>query len=246
MPLPAQVHTLRLGEHELSCRFRYSGTPELLASFCTPGGDPSNALSVLPSEWAFWSGTIGAPDAHAEYSLFSIVASDALLAKGCCLLHAAAFSFRGRAWLICAHPGVGKSTQLRLLQELWPGEFSVICGDRPLLQPSESGFLVCPTPWNGKENWHGADAAPLAGILCLSRAEKDELLRLPPRGLVLPLFDSLICSRETEDLVRQMAAFENSLLEAVPGFAFRDADIPSSAVMLHDMLLSFEENADEI
>ena len=240
------IYTLSLGDRAISIRLRFPQTAALFCSFCAPGGDSEGAVSVLPSAWEYWEQEIGKVDAHAEFSLFSASASDALLPFGCCLVHGAAFRFRGRGWIICAPPGVGKSTQLRLLQELYPGEFSVICGDRPLLVPTGDGFLVCPTPWNGKENWHGADAAPLAGLFLLSRADRDEISLIRARDAASPVFKSLVSSFETEELVRQAAAFENSLLKSTPVYSFQDHDIPSSTILLHDTLLKHEVNENEV
>ncbi len=231
----------------LSCRFLYPETVRLLDKYILNPTTHCGDVYVRPYEWDFWS-TTGKPiNAEAEGSLLCSACSDALLLSGRCLIHAAAISFHNQSWLITAPPGIGKSTQVRTLQALYPGEFKVICGDRPALQFVESGqFIVHPTPWNGKENWFGAPAAPLAGILCLERGTKTTIERLAPRDAVLSVFSALICSRETENIIRLLAAFEDALLKSVPVYRYVNGGVPDSCHFLYQSLFAKEGEPDEL
>ena len=156
-------------------------------------------------------------------------------------MHAAAFRDEEKAWLIAADPGVGKSTQIRTLQELYPGTFSVVCGDRPVLQLMEDGMvMVHPSPWNGKEFWGGADAAPLAGIICLRRGEEDAVHMLRRKDAVIPVYGSLIHTAICEDIIRRAAAFADALLQGVPVWDFVNRDIPGSTELLYQKVLREE------
>lgn len=174
-----------------------------------------------------------------EASFLTSFCSDYLLHYNRCIIHAAAFRNSRKAWIIAADPGVGKSTQIRTLQELYPGAFSVICGDRPVLELSEDGdVIVHPSPWNGKEFWGGADAAPLAGIICLSRGESDSVTPVKPKHAALPVYRSLIHTAIDEETIHIAASFADELLHRVPVWNFINRDIPGSTRLLYQEVLA--------
>lgn len=176
---------------------------------------------------------------YTEYSLITEYFGDALLRRNRLIVHAAALRFRDHAWLICGHPGAGKSTQTKLLQELCPGEFSVICGDRPILDFSADGqILVHPSPWNGKENWHGAAAAPLKGMILLERGPENRLLSLTENEAAIPMYYNLIHSGTEQETILQAARMETTLLNAVPIWSLTSNTIPDSTRMLLESVFS--------
>ena len=198
---------------------------------------PIAELSVKEADWLSMQKK-GLPRCgQIEISIMTALASDVLLTYNRMILHAAAFSFQERAWLIAGAPQVGKSTQVRYLMDLYPDKFSVICGDRPILQLPENGnIIVHPSPWNGKENWHGAPAVPLEGILCLKRSETTHIRRLKPREAVLPVFSALISTRDSEGSIRKLAEMETALLESVPVYEYHNGGVPDSTRILYRFL----------
>lgn len=234
-------YTLTLAGVGVNCRFRYAATADYFGSRWLTAGASGAAAEITEPEWNYWRREFGEENAYAEYTFFSYAASDELLSHSRCIFHSVALRFRDKAWLICAGPGVGKSTQLRCLQELYPGEFSVICGDRPALDCSREGeVLVCPSPWNGKEGWHGAEAAPLAGIICLKRGEENEVYPLNKRDAVLPVYNSVFHSRETEENIRLAAAIADKLLNSAPVWQMVNKGIPDSTRLLYKTVFSGE------
>ena len=173
-----------------------------------------------------------------EASYLSGKCSDALLDQGICLIHAAAVRFQDRAYLFAAAPGVGKSTQVKTLMELYPGEFSVICGDRPALKLEADGSVtVHPTPWNGKEGWGGAPSAPLEAVFFLKRGEQTAFRQLSVRKAVIPTWEALIQTSITEEKIRCAADFASALLKSVPTWEYINGGIPDSCRILYDQLL---------
>lgn len=234
-------HTIELGGVPLTVRVEYRESGDYFARYEVDNAAPAAVLSASEEDWRYMQRSGFARCAHTEVGILTATASDALLPYDRMILHAAAFSFRGRAWLIAAAPGVGKSTQLRYLRELYPGEFSVICGDRPVLQRRDDGsFLVYPSPWNGKENWHGAPAAPLAGILCLRRGETTSITVMKNRDAVIPVFASLISAHETEETIRRLSALEDALLRAVPVYEYVNGGVPDSTRYFYHFLTEGE------
>lgn len=238
----AYSHTVSLGGIALRLKLHFAEAAELFAPW-DAGGVPAAELAVSESEWTYLRSSVGvAFDAQSEASILTACCSDALLPYDRCIMHAVALRFRDQAWLIAAPSGVGKTTQARVLQELWPGEFSVICGDRPVLRlTDDGGVYVHPSPWNGKENWYGAAAAPLAGIVFLQRGDYDDAYQIKRRDAVIPCLQALIYSGVSEDVIRRAAAFTDQLLRRVPAYRLQSENVPGSTKLLYEEIIRRED-----
>ena len=296
------------------------------------GTDP---VCLSPDDWDYYCSRGSVPSPQAEFSLLTAPFSDALMDFDRLILHGVALRWRDRAWLICGVPGVGKSTQARFLQELRPGEFGVICGDRPILEfrqglppggkvapqgpdegpsvpssappvsprhserseesaspvlghserseesvppvqtspacrgttvrgtvvdfnavaaaeqpqlastsrgpasrPVEGSILVHPSPWNGKENWHGADAAPLAGLILLQRGDENRLTALSPREAAIPTYAQVIQTCKDPEKIRKAADLITCLVNAVPIWQLTTHQVPASTHLLLESVFS--------
>ncbi len=306
----SQVWSVTLAGVELPCVFRFPDTRRYFSAL------PSRKEAALPDPVCIregeWRDAVKAmpANAHTEYSVLTASFGDALLDFDRMILHGVALRRGDRAWLICGNSGVGKSTQARKLQELRPGEFSVICGDRPILQfchserseesvpiprpserseesvpaprpsergeesvpalrhserseesvpaprPSERGeesvpalrhserseesvpILVHPSPWNGKENWHGAPAAPLAGVIILKRGEENTVTPLPPAAASLAMFQFVIQTYWEKERILAAARRTEELLQSVPVWRMTSHELPDSTSLLLETVFS--------
>lgn len=199
---------------------------------------PGAPVSIPETDWQEYLQSGMEDCAHTEYSMLTAHCSDALLAFDCVILHAAALRWRDRSWLIIAPSGVGKSTQTRNLQALLPGEVSVICGDRPVLERCGGAFRVHPSPWNGKENWHGAEAAPLGGLILLRRGPENRLYALREDEAILNLYVAFIQTSASVEAVTKVADLEDGLLRAVPTWLLVSDTVPDSTRCLVDGIFS--------
>ncbi len=147
-----------LGGIPLGFSFQYADTSKYLRRFTTSSKNVADSqVSVSQQEFDDWAAAGNKIDAFAEFCLLCQQASKRLFDADRCIFHAAAIRWRGRAWLIAGGSGVGKSTQCRILLELWPDEFTIINGDKPVLECRKDGSVrVYPSPWNGKEGLGGA------------------------------------------------------------------------------------------
>ena len=265
-------YTLTLGGVALRCRLRYPETAAYFDAFAPSGAaspcvEASEPVSIPDRDWSEALREGMTDDAHSEFSMLTNYCSDALLRYDRVILHAAALRWRDGAYLICAPSGTGKSTQAGALQALRPGEFGVICGDRPVLEfrlsapchseqseesvssvpfhrhserseesasPVPAPILVHPSPWNGKENWHGAEAAPLAGLILLSRGPENRLTALTDREAALTMYQHFLQSAWVPENIRRVAALETRLLRAVPIWLLESDQVPDSTRLLLD------------
>lgn len=231
-------------------------------------------VCLTPEDWSWYCslGSVASP--QSEYSLLTAPFSDALMDFDRLIIHGVALRWHDKAWLICGFSGVGKSTQARCLKELRPGEFSVICGDRPILefrnserseasapsvaahsvrqeshplagnvslQPTDevhNEIIVHPSPWNGKENWYGAEAAPLAGLILLERGEENRLDFLTEREAAIPVYTQVIQTTALEKRICQSAALITRLLKTVPVWRLTTHQVPDSTKLLLETVFS--------
>ena len=219
---------------KIRLELKFAETADTFREFKIVDTAVATQVKLTELDWKLLSMDGYEPDAHIEYSGLTAPISDALLPFDRCVIHAAAVRYRDRAWLLAGPSGVGKSTQIRSLQSLEPGAFGVICGDRPVLELREDGsVMVWPSPWNGKENWYGAEAAPLAGIILIQRGEESKVELLSPRDAVVPVYAQLIQTGESVETMQLAARFEDRLLQAVPTHRLTASDIPTSGQALY-------------
>lgn len=159
----------------------------------------------------------GEEDAYVEYKSLINLTSRAILPFGSCLFHAAAFRWKGYAWLMTGPSGIGKTTQYRNWKRIFRDELEMISGDIPLLELMEDGgILVRPTPWNGKERIRGKRSSPLGGIVVLEQAEMDSMELMAPEESALPVFRQFAVRPDTEEQIRKLEFLENQLLGSCP------------------------------
>ena len=234
-------YRLRLAGVELNCGFAFEETPCYFGQYCRGPFSGRGSLAIPEWYWDVWQERIGPKDPHNEYSAMAAVCSAALTAFDRCVIHAAAIRFRDRAWLISAPSGVGKSTLVRTLQEMWPDRFGVISGDRPVLELCQTETVVHPSPWNGKEGWHGAPSAPLAALVLLERGDEDRLIALSPGEAALSVYTLLLQIAEDTHMLRRMGEMEEKILMSAPVWRLKDRDPVAAAKLLYAMM-----NGDEI
>ncbi len=213
------VYDWKLAEHPVLVSFLDPSTRYFLKPLPKRSNAPLSQLSVTPEILEIGRRNLepGSSNAYIEYRCLISVSARYLLRFHACVFHAAAFFWRGRAWLLAAPPGTGKTTQYLNWQRLFPGEIRMISGDMPILEAKEDGSVwVYPSSWNGKENIFGAPAAPLGGLVLLEQGKEDRMLPFPPREAVIPLLQQFMVIPETEEEILQLTSLLERVLLAVP------------------------------
>ena len=223
----------------LGLRFNYPETKDYLRHYLLSEEDalPSEIVSVSDQEFSDWKKAGNQLDSYAEFCLMCMPVSETLLRHGRCVFHAAAIQYAGRAWLIAAGSGVGKSTQCRNLMSMWPKEFSVINGDKPILERQSGGtIIVHPSPWNGKEGWKGDDAAPLGGIILLRRGNENSIVVSSTKESAARVFVSIFQSYREEYVIQLAGSFAEDLVKSCPIRLLTSHDVPASTELLYSWL----------
>ena len=175
-----------------------------------------------------------------EYILMAR-ASSFLLPRRRVLFHGVSFVWRGRAWIITALSGVGKTTQLRHWQRLFPEEIRIINGDKSVLSwEDDCSFRVWPSPWTGKEGDAGTLDAPLAGIVLLRQADHNAIRRIEPRESVMEIFQQFLVLDEDPRDLRLTGAMEDALLRQTPVWLLENLGDEDSARLTYETLSEYE------
>ena len=104
--------------------------------------------------------------------------------------------------------------------------------------PPQWDVTVHPSAWNGKENWHGAEAAPLAGLILLERGEKNRIVSLRPKEAALEMYTHFIQTGRDEKNLCRVAELETRLLSSVPIWRLSTNEVPASTELLLEAVFS--------
>lgn len=94
------------------------------------------------------------------------------------LFHGSVIDFKGKAYVITASSGVGKTTHTRLWLSEFGDEVSIINGDKPIIRFIDGVPYACGTPWMGKEGFGKNAMRELGGFVFLSRGEKNKAFEI--------------------------------------------------------------------
>ena len=239
---------IELAAQRLRLALRLPETAVFFENFITARDCPDYDVSVPDEDLPLCREITadGSLTPYAEYFLFISRISQFLLKYARVVIHGVAFLWRGRAWLITAPSGVGKTTQLRHWQRLWPDEIQIISGDKPVLELKADGsFWLHPSPWPGKEGCRGTACGKLGGIVLLEQADYNAIRRLPPQESVLRVFQQLLVNCDTEEDVYLSTEITDRLLSLVPVWNLENLGNEASARLTHDALEEYEAMQDE-
>ncbi len=142
------------------------------------------------------------------------------------LLHGCAVGLDGRGYVFSGRSGVGKSTHVSLWLERFP-EAKIINGDKPIIMKQNGQWLVCGSPWQGKENLGCPMSLPLQGICHLTRGETNTIA--PTKKVSDWLFNSVLLPEEKEDSKRLFSLL-NEMTASVPLYRMTVNNFASDAV----------------
>ena len=114
-----------------------------------------------------------------------------LMERDTFLMHCSALSYEGKAILIAAHSGTGKSTHARMWREVFGQKVVMINDDKPFLRFEEDGLYVFGPPWDGKHHLSTNTKAPVCAICFLSRGEEDSIKPMEPQEALSFIFDQV-------------------------------------------------------
>ncbi len=162
-----------------------------------------------------------AADSFVEFRTLIEPTARSLLQYDCCIFHGVSFLWKDMAYLLTDPPGTGKTTHSLNWQRLFPDEITMICGDMPAIERREDGTTwIHPTSWNGKEKLGNRLSGPAAGIVLLEQGDRNCIVSLDPKDVILPLFSQFLVRPEKEEQICALARLMDQMLMNIPCFKF--------------------------
>jgi hypothetical protein len=132
------------------------------------------------------------------------------------LFHAAAVSLDGKGYMFLGKSGTGKSTHARLWLGNIPGT-ELMNDDNPAVRIKADGTaVVYGTPWSGKTPCYRNISAPIGGIVLLSQAPYNKIVRLKGIGAYAAVVPSISGKRWDSLIADGLHETENALATYIP------------------------------
>ena len=135
------------------------------------------------------------------------------------LMHGAAISFGGKAYLFCAPSGTGKTTHIRLWHRYLGDAVQPVNGDKPIVRVLDDEGVPAPlaygTPWAGKEGWQRNVAVPLAAICFLGRSQRCAIKRIDAHDALADIMGA-VYKPDGAEAAGKTLELVDALLRAVP------------------------------
>lgn len=160
-------------------------------------------------------------------------------------LHASAIVMDGKAYLITAPPGTGKSTHTRLwLQHFGQDRAVIINDDSPALRWVDGAFHAFGTPWSGGTRINTNLSAPVQGIALIQRAEKNSIALALMNECIPMLLSQTLFRGDLARLARFLDLVER-LVTQVPIYNLACNMEPSAAALAHRVMSEAKTAAQE-
>ena len=139
---------------------------------------------------------------------------------GTALFHSAVVNYKGRGYMFLGKSGTGKSTHARLWLRHIEGS-ELMNDDNPVVRffddgPDGSCAVVYGSPWSGKTPCYRNVQAPVGGIVLLSQAPFNKIVRLKGVQAYAALVTSISGKRWDKSVADGLHATENALAKNVP------------------------------
>lgn len=175
-----------------------------------------------------------------EFTQTCLHVGDRLVAFDKALFHGVAFLWKGKAWILTAPSGTGKTTQYILWKLQYNNEVTLINGDKLLLSFEPDGTVtVSDSPWKGKENMSNDITAPLGGIIFLEQGKENHIERVTDKRIGGALFKQMFITHRSEAVYNKTAELTIKLVQSFPIWKLVNLGDKASAKLTHDTLLEY-------
>jgi len=125
------------------------------------------------------------------------------------VFHGASFRVNDKGIIFCAQSGTGKTTHLKLWQELCTNHLEIINGDKPIIRFIAGQAYIFGSPWNGKEHFHSNTKSPLTDICFIERSPTNEVVKLDGPEIAQRLSSQMAQSQNPAVIFKNMEFIEN-------------------------------------
>lgn len=130
------------------------------------------------------------------------------------VLHSACFDVDGVGVAFAAHSGTGKTTHMRLWQELLGDKMVVVNGDKPIVRFFEDEPEIpyaYGTPWNGKERLGCNMRTKLKHICFIERSETNFVEKMDKKDVINLIFNQVYKPKDPLAVMKTMELIDRLL-----------------------------------
>ncbi len=155
------------------------------------------------------------------------------------VLHSATFSVDGRCLAFAAKSGTGKTTHMRLWQNLLGDKLKIINGDKPIIRFINDQPIAYGTPWRGKESYGERISAPLTDICFIERNTTNIVTMISKEDAMNRIFNQILLPK---DPIGSIATLEmiNKLLNTCNLWLIKCTKESEAAKVAYDKIIKTE------
>ena len=163
------------------------------------------------------------------------------------LFHAAVVNYEGKGYMFLGKSGTGKSTHARLWLKHIDGS-ELMNDDNPVVRFFDDGnggaprAVVYGSPWSGKTPCYRNVQAPVGGIVLLSQAPFNKIVRLKGVQAYAALVTSISGKRWDKSVADGLHATENALAKNVPVWHLECLPDEAAAKLCNDSVIPGNDN----
>ncbi len=244
-----KTYTLDLGGHEVRYRFQNPDTYIIFGRYIRES-EINTADIKLTKEYmeeCRWLVTEDTADDYLEFQSLMVATANYLLSVNRALFHGVSFLWKGKAWIITAPSGTGKTTQFRHWRSLLKKDIQIISGDKSVITCSEDGKVtVASSPWRGKERMGvPAKSGELGGIILLEQGDRNKITRIAGKKAVYPLFIEFISIPDHTEQIKKQGEILANMLENTPVWKLVNKGDICSALLTQRTITDYLEGSHE-
>lgn len=185
-----------LADYVLDLKGRFPRLEKMCSDYAVENQNPIAEFEVTDEDLAH-----EAEKSEAKYSNFYLETiamyrkiAEWLPLHNAFLLHSAVYDVNGVGIALAAHSGTGKTTHMRLWQQLLGDEFKIVNGDKPIIRffdGEPNTPYAYGTPWNGKEHLGCNMKTKLQHICFIERAEVNSCTPMEPKEAIDLIFNQV-------------------------------------------------------
>jgi len=230
--------TIRIADLNIGIKYRYEFTRSYVSEYAVDAR-PDFTVEATDEDLIEEARLAEEPteNEYLEYVAVYRKIADKLTEYGGAVFHGAVLLFEGKAYIITARSGVGKTTHIRLWLQRFGEKVSILNGDKPVLRIIDGKIYACGTPWNGKEGYGTRGKALLSGIAFLERGEENSYKSLTPSDALVRFMGQIYMNKENPLALTRTLGLADKILSGTALYEFRcNMDI-SAAEMAKDAFL---------
>lgn len=234
--------TIRIADLNIGIKYRYEFTRAYVSEYITDG-EPDFTVEATDEDLSEELRLAEEPteNEYLEYVAIYRKIADKLTEYDGAVFHGAVLEMDGKAYIVTARSGVGKTTHIKLWLELFGDKVSILNGDKPVLRIIDGKIYASGTPWNGKEGYGKKGMALLAGIAFLERAEENSYKTLTVSEGLVRFMGQIYMNNENAAALARTLRLADRILSGVPLYEFRCNMDKSAAAMAAKAFLSNEK-----